>query len=771
MPRLPGYLIAILLAATTASALNVSLTPETPLSPPTVTNAPFEQRLAGLTNNGGDFLAIWFDRRGTIPSQTNTTAAPVYIAKLDTSGKPAKPFGTKLIDSAFTATLVRTNAGEAVLWSGSDQVNWVFVNPDGVPVTQPARLTDGYLNSAASNGDTVLVIHGPFSGPQVASIFTLDGREVLRTPVAAPDTIQTIHPVVLSDNQYGIIADGLTCTGGATPCFNDEVLTVIRNSSVVTSTRLRTLNGFTQSAVYVISDRMLIAYETDATTNPATRTVSFQLFALNGDILGPDTVIDSTTDTGTLNVGLTPSVGWDGHQFIIAYQLQPAGEIRSVRVTKEGTILDVHPVTLSPFPGRPPFFAAGNNGVIVAWDTPPDASSDISVRTGSSFNDFATGFTKFIPQSAALQTQVQVATIGANRLAVWREGDRNGAIIGATATKTPITISPSLAIDQQRPAVAASSSSYLVAWRQQPPVTNPQSGLSIVARRVSVDGNVLDLDPIAITTDVVPTFSGSTEPIAVGSDGTDFLVVWTSSNDHIRAARVRADGTVLDRTPIDLSALGTPVSPRIVAVPGAYVVVWSADPSCKLCGAPPGPPTSLIYAARVSTTGQILNSPRVIWTGGSVPRLGLARAGNAIMLAWAVTADFNTANVCVYTMPLAGDGSPAGTPQAIRCGVAARDVDAAWDGAAFVVSWTEPSASSSSVKAIRVNSAGSPWDAAPFDVTTSTPSFEAALATTPNGVVIAYERIANEEQYGGVSRAFQRNLLRAEVPKRRRALR
>ena len=776
MPRIPGYLIvlALLLAATSATAIDVTLAPEVPVSPPVVTAAPFEQRLAGLTNDGADFLAIWFDRRGSIPSVPNaSTAAPLYVTKLDTSGKPAKPFGVKLVDAAVTAALVKTNAGFVVLWSNSDQVNWMVINNDGVPLTQPARLTDGYLTAATSNGSTLFVIHGPFGGEDpLASIFTLDGREVLRVHVTSPDTIQTIHPIVLSDNDYGIVADGLTCLGGS-PCFNDESLTIINNASTVRSTRLRTLGGYTQSAVAVAGDRLLIAYMTDSTSGP-TRTSSFQLFNLSGDALRPESIIDSTNAVGTLNAGFAPSVGWDGHQFIIAYQWpspdQQSGEIRTVRVDTNGNIVDPQPVTLTPVLGRPPFFSLGTNGVLVAWDTPLNTSSDIAVRAGSSFSELATGFTRFIPQSAALQTQVQVATIGSNSLAVWREGDATGSIVAATPTKTPIVISPSFALDQERPEVAANSNSYLVAWREQPSVTSSQSALYIVAKRVSLDGTVLDRDPIVIATDTVPVFSGI-DPIAVASDGTDFFVVWTSSNDRIHGARVRANGTVVDTTPIDLSVPGTPISPRIVYVPGAYLVVWSSDPSCKLCGAPPGPPISQIYAARVSTTGQVINSPRIIWTGGAVPRLGLGRGAGGTMLAWAVAQDVNAANVCVYTMPLTNDGSPDGSPHAIRCGATSGDVDVAWDGGTFVVAWTEFSAFDAVAKAIRVTSQGSAWDRDPFSIAATTPSFEPSLAPLPDGVLIGYERVANEEIYGGVARAFTRKLLKADLPPRRRAVR
>ena len=94
MPRLTRYftLVVSILAASTAAALNVSLTPETPLSVAIPAPAPFDQRLESVASEGSDFLAVWIDRRSTIPSQPSLqTAAPLYVARLNSIGRPTPP--------------------------------------------------------------------------------------------------------------------------------------------------------------------------------------------------------------------------------------------------------------------------------------------------------------------------------------------------------------------------------------------------------------------------------------------------------------------------------------------------------------------------------------------------------------------------------------------------------------------------------------------------------------------------------------------------------
>jgi len=768
--------VLVLSLAFGAIAAEVVLTPESALSLPIATPAPYEQSLQGLASNGAEYLAVWIDRRSTIPPLGITfSGSPLYVARLDTLGRPKRPFGAKLLDNVVTAALIGQPSGYILFWSDTDQVNWMRLNDDGEPVTAPARLTDGYVTGAVSNGRTVLITHGPFSGTQSASLFTVGGTQLSRTELGAN---APVHPVLLADDRYGVVAELPVCNG-STPCVDDEILTIIPEGGATSSTLLRRLTGFTQSAAVVGGEHLLVAWLTDTTTPPR-RTVSFQIFSVNGDPITSEKVIEETGVVGTLNAGFAPSAGWDGHEFLIAYPWPTVdlngGEIRTVRVTKDGVVLDTPAQVLSIALGSAPRFATSFTGVLLGWNTALNGAPDIAVRPAASFDSTAVAFTNIIPQTAALQSQVQNATIGTNRLTVWREGQTDDSIRASSSVKGTLTIALSSNRDHLSPAVGASNAGYLVAWREQPSASG-SGAISILAKRVAMDGNLVDNAPIVVAFDAGAAITAPFgHAVAVGSDGTNFLVAWTASQDRLRLVRVSATGAVLDSTPIELPPSGTPSSPQIVWNGSSYVVAWIADPSCKICLSPLGPPVSQIEVARIGADGTIVAAPKQVWNGGYGSAIGLAKGTDNLMLAWGVAADVVNENICINAMPLTNDGVPELGPQKISC--AGRtgstqypDVDVAWDGGSFVIAWTEVGSSRAAAKAIRVTSSASPRDNTPFEIANTTESsFEAALAPLPDGVAIAYERIATEETYGSVSRAFERKLLRAKVPIRRRAV-
>ena len=114
MPGFPKCLMALLVVslAFSAAAADVVLTPESALSLPIPTPAPYEQNLQGLASTGAEYLAIWIDRRSTIPPLGFAFGgSPLYVGRLDTLGRMKKPFGTKLVNNVATAALVGLPTG------------------------------------------------------------------------------------------------------------------------------------------------------------------------------------------------------------------------------------------------------------------------------------------------------------------------------------------------------------------------------------------------------------------------------------------------------------------------------------------------------------------------------------------------------------------------------------------------------------------------------------------------------------------------------------
>jgi hypothetical protein len=116
---------------------------------------------------------------------------------------------------------------------------------------------------------------------------------------------------------------------------------------------------------------------------------------------------------------------------------------------------------------------------------------------------------------------------------------------------------------QERARIARGGNQSLAVWidsRTSPDIGWPQStegsGADIYAARIDADGNVIDTSPIMINQD----FGDQSDP-NVAWNGENWLVAWqapinTLSNTQLLAVRVDPDGTVLDHPPIQLYTAG-----------------------------------------------------------------------------------------------------------------------------------------------------------------------------------------------------------------------
>ena len=191
-----------------------------------------------------------------------------------------------------------------------------------------------------------------------------------------------------------------------------------------------------------------------------------------------------------------------------------------------------------------------------------------------------------------------VASDGTNLLVVWsdtrkgNERDIFGMLVrpdGTLLDSAGITITTASGNDMD-PAVAFNGTSFLVVW------TDDSSGVpQVYGARIGPDGALLDPEAIPIAAE-----GNSRQYPAVASDGQDFLVVWTlnSTDADIYAARIAANGTVLDPEGIPIRTGPVDQSRPAIAFDGTYyLVVWQDDRN-----------TSDIYGARVSPSGAVLDS-------------------------------------------------------------------------------------------------------------------------------------------------------------------
>lgn len=203
---------------------------------------------------------------------------------------------------------------------------------------------------------------------------------------------------------------------------------------------------------------------------------------------------------------------------------------------------------LAPAAGRQlsPEIAAGGDGYLAVWVDTRTGLTEMASYHGGQYFDHHIG-TMWDIYGARL--------------------DAAGELIDTS----PILINRDIQ-SQGMPDVAWNGSNWLVVWSGQTGLQCCPSDNRFAAR-VSPDGVVLDETPILLGSDVL---ADAGWPAAVGSDGTNWLVVWTSNGNRVTAMRVAPDGSVLDPQGVVLYTGGDPGDYDIAFADGEYFIVWSS---------------------------------------------------------------------------------------------------------------------------------------------------------------------------------------------------
>ncbi len=224
-----------------------------------------------------------------------------------------------------------------------------------------------------------------------------------------------------------------------------------------------------------------------------------------------------------------PDVASDGADYFVAWgdNVAGVGELRATRVRSDGTVLDTPGILISSGPGR-----------------------------------------RYWPR---------VVFDGTHYFVVWAD-TRNGRadIFGARVSRDGTVLEPNgfpirvSAFNKDRPAVAFDGTQFLVVWSEGDPDDNSDD---VLAHRVTRDGVKRELVPIRVSNADNRQFWAN-----VAYQGGVFLVVWhdhRDSQDANAAARVTADGTVLDPAGVVLTSAGAQLDvPEVVSDGRGFVVVW-----------------------------------------------------------------------------------------------------------------------------------------------------------------------------------------------------
>jgi len=330
-------------------------------------------------------------------------------------------------------------------------------------------------------------------------------------------------------------------------------------------------------------------------------------YALEAATLGPDGSPATATSRPLIvpGGGNASAVGldWDGQHFVAAWS--DPGSVWAQRINWAGERVDARGVSLGP----------GLAGTLAA-----SAGQHAFVRNGP------VGIGG-LPSLLVQRRDRALAAVGADTSLY--EPDRGPTVVGAGgapgylfSASTPYTSGLStdlyfvradgtraptyslfhLRADYPTHAFAASGTQWAVAWFSRTDSPIGPSVCSVVVGQFTPAGSFVTV-PLTVPAQC-PDRGAS--PLAVASDGTDFLVAWSGGTpaSPVFGVRVRPDGTVLDPAPLRLSATGG--VPRAIWDGRAYTVAWSS-----VVGASVQP----ISAVRVDAAGHVLDAAPAMLEG------------------------------------------------------------------------------------------------------------------------------------------------------------
>jgi Bacterial Ig domain/IPT/TIG domain/Viral BACON domain len=454
----------------------------------------------------------------------------------------------------------------------------------------------------------------------------------------------------------------------------------------------------------------------------------------NGNAL--DTIIVAG---GQYNQG-TPRVGWNGQNWLVAWQTQQETnpfntQIRAARVSPDGTVLDAVPLLIysgdSNSPAPSAVISDGSNWIVM-WEGFPAGSSNRSVfvsrvspagvvldpdgkeafQHSSQFldaPDIAFGGNGFLVTFVDLSAGPNFENV-LKGIRLDLNLDQNGNVFKISPTGFPV--------GSAKAKLAFNGQYYMAVWENGYAQT---SGNKLVGSRISTGGQLIDGSPIQI----VANMDSYAPRLDICGDSTMWFASYNSQNgtinQHIRVARVTADGTSLD--PDGISVLAGSSAVITIGVGGGAQVVFqdrAFDPTYAL---------SHIFGARVSSAG-VVGAPTNVSLG--VPRQTrprIAKGSNGYMAVFRSEAA-NDSRILAQRLDAAAhpiDAEPiviaSGSPTSANPSVA-------FNGLVYLVVWQTDSTGTASGRQIlgrRVTPEGLLLDAVPFAIMTGEQPDVAAL--------------------------------------------
>lgn len=531
--------------------------------------APGDQQRAVISSSGTGWLLACEDRPATgVPD--------LRVGRLDASGAPLDGAGRRV------AVTVRDRERPALAWNGANHLlTW----------------SDRTLSGSLTPGVYAQVIDPAGAGIGAAVI-----------SVAADSASLT----TVARNGTGWIVAGRAPTGLWTARLS--------SAGALLDATPRSLEGATGSG--------------KATLSGSGGASGYLVARVSSGVAGALRLADDGSSTGgviTLNYSAqssdTPSVAWDGVNFLAIWRDAETGAYALRRISPAGAMVDATATTV---PAHAPIAAAFNGAnYVLAWQD--FASIDRFTATASWSPSAGLGMTATFDTASGILSRdaPSIGAGGAGHMVAWTMFQGSGSNSRFALRAMPVSASgaprssaatsvSSTASGGASPGVSFDGTNFLIAWTD---LTTPPFGVqcrTAYAVRLTPAGDLLDATPLRLSGTGCDA-SGVTST----SDGVNHLVAWSSSGG-VFAARVSPAGVALDAPRALTSAAGSGLSASFDG--RSFVVAWDDNRSGNRD----------VYAARVSRDGAVLDPEGVAIARDSSDESGAkiasTRAGQTLVL-------------------------------------------------------------------------------------------------------------------------------------------
>lgn len=704
------FLVVFAAVLSPLSAQAISFGPETPVAPVAHAIAYGWQETPSVACNGQSCLALWtdfdFHRLGLYTSVINAdgTVQPA-------SSNPIRP-GFQLNPS-----LVWTGDHYLAVWT-DDQTRALVAAPlsrDGVMTGDVQALTSSpesvTPNSLAWNG------HHAFAafltpGGLHGAIADADGHLV--RSVVVPTSQPTAYAVAAAGQTFAVVWCGTTNVylqrfdDNGTP-FAGDPITLATNVAVKEPRIGMASNGTQFGVAFVASDSgMIQRLRVDAVSGAIDR---FPLTSFNRQLAG---------------------VFWSGDDFI-AY----APDLYNID-TEQFTFDAVRVLNVSSRGIDAPQVVEGPSGAVAVWRESQPSGADRHV-VGAMFDRDGTAVAQrdvTVARSAVPQTHPALALSPAGALLVW-QADANEEHADILATPLDPSGKPVKAVPLLLATDVESHASRSVLWLGNFYLVVWPHGGSILGKRVSASGAVLDQDPLVF---------GKGSAAALATNGTITVLVLANTDfARVGVVRLNAAGGVIDSQPV---AITSHLASSLTAASNGdeFVIAWTEEIGDNVIGF-----QGDVYAVRLGATGLPIDASPIgiANTGRNEVSPAAASDGRDFLIAYS-----DDVNLGMKRLLREGTVVDAGTIE----GGAATAAHIAFDGSRYVLTWSDlVQLDSTSVAAVAraaaVDASGAIVDP-PVVVAQDDSLFPPETAVVPG--LLAYSRANGGD--AGIPRMFVRQI-------------